>query len=160
MLHRLHLELAFAAAVFVVGVVGLIGSADLDTGWASDGPQAGFFPFRLSLLLLAASALVALQAWRARAALSRVQVVDRGGGARVLRFGLPILAMAAVAQWLGLYVAMALYLLLAIRLGGGRPWGSALGVALGVTAATFVLFEKWFQVPLLKGPLEIALGLG
>jgi putative tricarboxylic transport membrane protein len=160
MLNRLHLELIFAGAVFAVGVVGMIGSADLDTGWASDGPQAGFFPSRLSLILLAASTLVALQAWRARAALSRVQVVDRGGGGRVLRFGLPILAMAAVAQWLGLYVAMALYLLLAIRLGGGRPWGTALGVALGVTAATFVVFEKWFRVPLLKGPLEIVLGLG
>ncbi|TPG57726.1 tripartite tricarboxylate transporter TctB family protein [Roseomonas nepalensis] len=160
MLRRLHLELGFAACVFLVGLVGLRGTADLDTGWTSDGPQAGFFPLRVSLILMAASALVALNAWRARVALSRVVVVEGEGGARVLRFGLPILGMVLVAQWLGLYVAMALYLLGAIRFAGGRRWTVALGVAIGVTAVTFVVFERWFSVPLLKGPLEVMLGLG
>lgn len=160
MLRRLHLELGFAALVFLVGLAGLRGTAELDTGWASDGPQAGFFPYRVSLILMAASALVALNAWRARAVLSRVVVVEPAGGARVLRLGLPILGMVLVAQWLGLYVAMALYLLGTIRFAGGRRWAVALGVAVGVTAVTFVVFERWFSVPLLKGPLEVMLGLG
>jgi hypothetical protein len=160
MLHRLHLELGFAAIVFLVGVVGLRGTVDLDTGWAADGPQAGYFPYRVSLILMAAAALVALKAWRARSTLSQTVVVESEGGARVLRFGLPIVAMVLVAQWLGLYVAMALYLLASIRLAGKRPWGTALGVALCVTIVTFVVFEKWFSVPLLKGPLEVMLGIG
>ncbi|MCQ4160311.1 tripartite tricarboxylate transporter TctB family protein [Roseomonas sp. GC11] len=160
MVTRLQLELAFAALVFATGATGLAGALELDWGWASDGPQAGFFPFRVSLILMGAALLVALQAWRGRAALRRVVVVEGEGGGRVLRFGLPILGLVAVAQWLGLYVAMALYLLGSIRLGGRRSWGVALGVALGVPLATFVVFERWFQVPLLKGPLEILLGLG
>ncbi|MBI0538211.1 tripartite tricarboxylate transporter TctB family protein [Roseomonas sp. KE2513] len=160
MLRRLHLELGFAGLVFLVGLVGLRGTAELDTGWASDGPQAGFFPFRVSLILMAAAALVAINAWRARETLSRTVVIEREGGARVLRFGLPILAMVAVAQWLGLYLAMALYLLFTIRFAGRRRWATALGVAVGVTVVTFVVFEKWFTVPLLKGPLEVMLGLG
>ena len=157
---RLHLELVFAAAVFAVGAVGLLGSLELDTGWGADGPQAGFFPFRVALILMAGAALVAAQAWRGRAALRVVPVADREGARRVMLFGLPILAMVALAQWLGLYAAMALYLAATIRLGGRRSWGTSLGVAAGVTVATFLVFERWFAVPLLKGPLEVALGLG
>ncbi|EHL99992.1 hypothetical protein HMPREF9946_02900 [Acetobacteraceae bacterium AT-5844] len=160
MLSRLHLELIFAGIVFLVGVIGLLGSTALDTGWASDGPQAGFFPFRVALILMAAALLVALHSWRHRDALRRVQVANKEGMGRVLGFGLPIIGMVAVAQWLGLYVAMALYLLLTIRLQGRRPWFTSLGVAIGVTIVTFVVFEQWFLVPLLKGPLEIMLGLG
>jgi putative tricarboxylic transport membrane protein len=160
MVSRFHLELLFAALIFAVGATGLRGALELDTGWAAEGPQAGFFPFRVSLILMATSVLIAGQAWRARAALGRVPVADREGAGRVLRFGLPIVGMVAVAQWLGLYVAIALYLLLVIRFGGHRSWGTAAGVAAGVTVATFVVFEKWFLVPLLKGPVEIMLGLG
>ena len=143
----------------MAGLVGLLGSAELDTGWATGGPQAGFFPLRVSVILVAAALLLMVNAWRTRDALAQVPVVDRTGGGRVLRLALPMVAMVAVAQWLGLYVGMAAYLLLAIRL-GGRSWRTALGVAVGVTVATFVVFERWFQVPLLKGPLEAALGLG
>lgn len=160
MLNRLQLEVGFAGLVFLVGAVGLWGTTDLDTGWAADGPQAGFFPFRVSLILMAAAALVLIQSWRRRAALARAVAVEAEGGRRVLRFALPILGMVLVAQWLGLYVAMALYLLGSIRFVGGRPWATAVAVAAGVTLATFVVFERWFSVPLLKGPLEVMLGLG
>lgn len=160
MLDRFRLELAFAGVILLVGALGLLGSADLDTGWASDGPQAGYFPLRVSVILVVAAALVAVNAWRGREALARIPAIEREGGRRVLRFGLPVLGMVAVAQWLGLYVAMALYLLVAIRWAGGRRLSTALAVAVGVTLASYVVFEKWFGVPLLKGPLELLLGLG
>ena len=158
MVSRLQLELGFAAFLLLVGAVGLLGGRELEAGWASDGPQAGFFPFRVALILCAAAVLVAVQAWRARAMLAPTEALGREGGQRVLGFFLPIVAAVAVAQWLGLYVAMAAYLLGAIRL-AGKPWRVAAGVALGVTLVLFVVFEFWFQVPLKKGPLEIWLGL-
>jgi hypothetical protein len=160
MLSRLHLELIFAGLVFLIGLAGLYGSAELNTGWASDGPQAGFFPFRVALILMAAAVLVAVQAWRGRAVLRHVAVADRASFERMLWFGLPIIGAVALAQWLGLYVASAAYLLFTIRLRGRRSWATCLGVAIGVPVITFLVFERWFQVPLLKGPLEIMLGLG
>jgi len=33
-------------------------------------------------------------------------------------------------------------------------------VSVGVSVAFFLIFEIWFSVPLPKGPLESALGLG
>ena len=46
-----------------------------------------------------------------------------------------------------------------MRLQGRYPlWLSAL-VALGTSTAFYLVFEIWFQVPLLKGPLEALLGI-
>ncbi len=160
MLTRFHLELGFAGLVLLIGATGLVGSSGLDFGWGADGPQAGYFPFRVAVILVAMATLVAVQAIINRAALRRVVVAEPEGLRRVLGFGLPIIGLVLVAQWLGLYVAMALYLLVVIRWQGRRPWHTALGVALGVTVVTFLIFEIWFQVTLLKGPLEIMLGLG
>jgi putative tricarboxylic transport membrane protein len=160
MLSRLHLELLTAAVIFAIGALGVIGATELNTGWAADGPQAGFFPFRVALILMAASLLVAVQAWRARAALRQVMITDAQGLRRVLGFALPVIALVGLAQLLGLYVAMAIYLAFTIRVIGGRPWLTSLGVGLVAPLAAFLVFEQWFQVPLLKGPLEIWLGLG
>lgn len=159
-LNRFHLELIFAAIVFLVGAVGLAGASGLNTGWSAGGPQAGYFPSRVALILMAAALLVVLQAWLDRRALVRVQVTDGPGLRRVLGLGLPMIGLVALAQWLGIYVSMALYLLFTIRFLGRRGWGTSLSVAIGVVVITFVVFEFWFKVPLLKGPLEVMLRLG
>ncbi len=45
-----------------------------------------------------------------------------------------------------------------LRHGKHRLWLTAL-VAVGVPLAFWALFERWFKVPLPKGPLEALLGL-
>lgn len=159
MLSRFRLELAMAGTVFVLGALAVTGALEHETGWAEGGPQAGFFPFRLGLIIMAASALVAGQAWWNRAGLRRDVIVTSEGGRRVLMFAVPILAFVAAAQWLGLYVATALYLAAMLRWQGGRSWAGSLAVALCFTAGAYVVFERWFLVPLLKGPVEAWLGL-
>jgi hypothetical protein len=59
----------------------------------------------------------------------------------------------------GLYVAAALYLTAVMRMQGGYRF--VVSALTGVAAALFfyVVLELVFQVPLLKGPLEAALGL-
>ncbi len=42
---------------------------------------------------------------------------------------------------------------------GRYSWVLTLSVALGVVVLAFLMFEKWFLVPLPKGPLEDMLGL-
>ena len=43
-----------------------------------------------------------------------------------------------------------------------RIWCAAVvvGVSLGTAVVLYLVFEKWFKVPLPKGPLESLLGLG
>jgi hypothetical protein len=42
---------------------------------------------------------------------------------------------------------------------GRYGWPLALGIGLGLQIVIYVTFEKWFLVPLPKGPLEDLLGL-
>ena len=42
---------------------------------------------------------------------------------------------------------------------GRYRWLLVLAVAIGVPVVTFVVFERWFLVPLPKGPVEEWLGL-
>jgi hypothetical protein len=43
---------------------------------------------------------------------------------------------------------------------GKYSWLMVVSVPVGVMVAFFLTFEIWFAVPLPKGPLEAALGLG
>jgi hypothetical protein len=42
---------------------------------------------------------------------------------------------------------------------GKYRWGLVAAVSFGVPALAYLMFEKWFLVPLPKGPLEDFLGL-
>jgi putative tricarboxylic transport membrane protein len=59
---------------------------------------------------------------------------------------------------LGIYVASALLILHFMIVLGGFRWRAALPFALGASFLAFVVFERWFLVPLPKGPLETWLG--
>ena len=65
----------------------------------------------------------------------------------------------AASVWLGFYVATVLYLAGVMRVQGRYRWWMALAVAVGSAAFFYVVLEAWFKVPLLKGPLEAALGI-
>ncbi len=65
----------------------------------------------------------------------------------------------AASVWLGFYVATILYLAGVMRVQGRYRWWMALAVAIGSAAFFYVVLEVWFKVPLLKGPLEAALGI-
>ena len=60
---------------------------------------------------------------------------------------------------LGLYVAAALYIAFYMRWVGHHRWLTVAVLSVGIPLAVFVVFEKWFLVPMPKGPLETWLGL-
>ena len=61
-------------------------------------------------------------------------------------------------QMVGLYVASTVFIAAFMRWQGKFSWMKSAGTGLGVSVALFLMFEVWFKVPLLKGPLEAALG--
>jgi hypothetical protein len=158
MVSRWQAELAAAAATAGLGLTVMIGAVEYGVAWRAAGPQAGTFPFLMGLLVLLGSAGTAVQATLARRDLA-APVIDREQAWRVVTFVGPIVLFVAGALWLGLYVSGALYLTLTMWLQGGyRP---LVALATGITAAVFfyAVLELAFQVPLLKGPFEAAIGL-
>ena len=66
-------------------------------------------------------------------------------------------ASVALMHFIGLYVASALYIGFYMRWVGRHSWLSVT-LPVGIPVVTFLVFEKWFLVPMPKGPLEQWLG--
>jgi len=151
-------ELGMALFAAAVGAIVIYGSIEQGIGWGETGPDAGYFPFYIGVLMVLASAGTAtlvLAQGRARLGsfASRIQL---GRAAAVF---LPTVAYVVAMRYLGLYVASALFIAACMRWIGKYPVRKALLVGIGVSVFFFVLFEFVFDVPLAKGPLENLLGL-
>ena len=154
--HR-AVEIGTAMAMIAFGVVVIIGSLRVGTGWGAEGPKSGFFPFYLGIIIVGASIFNLVQA-----ALERdlpVLFAEWGQLRQVMAVIIPTAVYVGVIPWIGIYVSsLFLIALFMVWLGGYRiPF--ALAVAAVVVVAVYLTFEKWFLVPLPKGPLEELLGL-
>jgi len=77
---------------------------------------------------------------------------------RVLAVLVPSIAYVGLIQYLGIYVASAIFIFaFMVVIGRENPFKGLLVGAI-VPLALFLMFEKWFLVPLPKGPLEAWLG--
>ena len=146
-----------ATAVVLMGLGGLVmfDAVRLGYDWGSDGPKSGFFPFWLAVALVVTSALIVVQALRRH---SPQPFVRREQLRPVLSVLVPATAMVVVMAFVGLYVASAIYIAMYMRWVGRHRWITIALLALGIPIATFVIFERWFLVPMPKGPLEAWLG--
>jgi len=151
-------ELATAAAIFLGGAVVAGDSYRLGASWGGDGPQAGYFPFYVGLLICLAGAAIFLQALRNQAA-SAEAFVEVGQLRTILAVLIPTTVYVALISTLGFYVSSTVYIAYFMYRLGRYSWLKIAPVAIGVSVVFFLIFEIWFQVPLPKGPLENALGL-
>ena len=134
-------------------------SVRLGARWAEDGPQAGYFPFYIALILcIAAATNLALAVWSVRD--KERGFVERGQLKLVLAVLVPAAVYVALVGWIGIYLASALYVTFFMRWLGKYPWWKVAAVSIGNSVVFYLIFEIWFLVPLPKGPLESALGLG
>ena len=148
-------DIITASVLTALGILVLVEAVRLGFRWGPDGPQSGFFPFWLAVILIAHSVAIIVRAIRRH---SQVPFASREQLRSVLTVAVPAAVMVGVMQFVGLYVASALYLGFYVRAVGKHSWVTAVGLALCVPVVTFVVFERWFLVPLPKGPLEAWLG--
>ncbi|EPE95083.1 tripartite tricarboxylate transporter TctB family protein [Rhizobium grahamii] len=157
-LSRFVMEVAVAVLTGAFGAAISIGSIEAGAGWTDMGPDAGYFPFYIGLLIIVGS-LANLVFGFVRHRGSQEIFVETGRFKAVLGFFLPLLAFAAVSTFLGLYVGSALYIAGAMIFQGRYKWWIGLPVGIGVALFFFIIFEIGFKVPLLKGPVEAWLGI-
>lgn len=143
--------------IALLAIAALLAFDNWRTGisWDSSGPQAGYFPFYLAMLLGAASLFGLVKSFVERA---DVPFVTRDQLRRVMQMFVPTLLFVVVTQWLGLYVASFVLILgFMTIIGRIAIWKSFLTSAI-FTIAMFVTFEIAFDVIMPKGPLEALLG--
>src|SRR5262245_58315132 len=132
-------------------------SVRIGFGWREgEGPAPGYFPFWVAVILGISSLVNLINAARGEGA-DEIFVSLRPFG-RVLAVLIPSLVYVALIQYLGIYVASAIFMFAFMIVVGRENFFKALLVSAFVPVALFLMFEKWFLVPLPKGPLEAWLG--
>ena len=152
------MELVVACLIFALGATVIWDSVRLGARWGDDGPQAGYFPFYIGLLICFSTGVIFFRALADKAKRGK-SFVSRGQLALVMKMLVPSIIYTVLIKWLGIYVASTIFIAFFMRWLGKMPWAKTAAVALGVSVVFFLLFEVWFKVPLPKGPLESWLGL-
>jgi putative tricarboxylic transport membrane protein len=145
--------------ILLMGLALLLGYDNWRTGigWDSTGPQAGYFPFYLSVILGAASLWGLVIVLLAREGAAET-FVTRAQLRRVMAVFIPTLLFCFATQFLGMYVASFLLIASFMRLIGKIAWWKSVLTAFIFTALMFVTFDIAFDVIMPKGPLEAAFG--
>ena len=154
--HR-WVEAGVAVAMVLFGFIVIAGSFQVGIGWGPEGPKSGFFPFYLGVIIIGASVV---NLFRAVVEIEPDRLfADWDQLGQVVSVIIPSTVYVLVVPWIGIYVASMLLIALFMKWFGRYGWGLTLGVAVGIPAITYLLFEKWFLIPLPKGPIEDLLGL-
>jgi len=148
--HR-GVEIGVAIAMIAFGAIVITGSLKVGIGWGPEGPKAGFFPFYLGVVIILASVMNLLAATRLD---PQKLFAEWSQLVSVLSVVIPTAVYVVAVPWTGIYLASLILIALFMTwLGRYSPLKSG-AVAIGTVVAIYLMFEKWFLVPLPKGPIE------
>lgn len=150
-------EIIVAVSIFLIGVVMMVEGRRIGMGWASDGPMAGYFPFRTGAIISIASVVVFFKALFGKDRNHKL-FVSWDCFKQVLCVLIPAFLYVLVTQFIGIYVASAVFIGGFMRTMAGFSWLKILLVSVCITVMLFWMFEIQFMVPLPKGPLESLFG--
>ena len=126
-------------------------------GWEKDGPQSGYLPFYLSLILAAAALYGLVDVMRNRRDGDKAFVTREQLG-RVTQVFVPTLLFCLLTQWIGIYCASFLLVAGFMRFIGRIGWWKSVVTGLLFALVMFATFEIAFDVIMPKGPLEAMFG--
>ena len=154
-------EAIVAICFLIFGGIVVWESRRLGAAWGSDGPQAGYFPFYIGLLIILASAINLYGAF-SKSDKGMKPFVRRGQLKMVLTVVIPSIVYVALIHnpvySLGIYEASVIFIAFFMRYLGKYGWPKIAAVSIGVMTVFFLMFEVWFKVPLPQGPIEALLG--
>jgi putative tricarboxylic transport membrane protein len=153
------MNIAVAVALMAVATVVMIASYRLGAGWAKDvGPDSGYFPFYVALIMFVASGVTLIQNLLSRRLEGRASFISRSALKMVLQVVVPMTVFVVLSIYIGIYIATILFIGFFMMWHGHYSIYKTLPVAVLVPVVLFVVFEVWFLVPLPKGPFEAWLG--
>ena len=149
-------ETGVTLMIALFGVIVIVGSVKAGINWGAEGPRAGFFPFYIGIAIVAASAV---NLWNALREHDNGLFAEWGQLRQVLSVVVPTAIYVGAMPFTGLYLASMIFIAWFMRWLGKYNWLMVAAVAIGMPVITYLVFERWFLVPLPKGPVEEWLGL-
>ena len=148
-----------AGVTILIGIFGgivILGSIKAGINWGAEGPRAGFFPFYIGLFIVGSSVFNLRDCLKSD---PDVLFAEWSQLRQVCNVLVPASIYVASMPYIGLYVASFLFIGWFTRWLGKYNWPLVTMMAVGMPVVTYLIFERWFLVPLPKGPLEDLLGL-
>lgn len=153
------MNVVVAIALMVVATIVMIVSYRLGSGWAKDvGPDSGYFPFYIGLILFVSSGLTLVQSIVVGRRDAGVSFISRDQLFRVLQVLVPMTVFVVLSIYIGIYISTFLFMSFFMLWHGRYPLYKTVPIAIVVPVVLFIVFEVWFLVPLPKGPFEAWLG--
>ena len=150
-------EAVVAVAILLIGVVIIVDALRIGIDWAFDGPKAGYFPFRTGAILCISSVVILLRALFGKHR-NREIFVSWDRFKMVLFVLIPSVLYVLATQFIGIYVASAVFIGGFMRAIGKFSWLKVIVISVAISVLLFWMFEIQFMVPLPKGPLESLFG--
>jgi putative tricarboxylic transport membrane protein len=150
-------EIVVSGLLVALALVIMYDNWRIGARWASDGPEAGYFPFYIGLIMLVASMGTLVINLLSKSA-DRSNFVERSQFKQVLQVLIPTAGFVFLIWLIGIYFAAAIFITFFMWWLGKYPLYRILPVAIIVPLVLFMMFEVYFLVPLPKGPIETALG--
>ena len=153
------MNIAVSLILMIIAMIVMVASYRLGAGWAKNvGPDSGYFPFYVALIMFIASGVTLVQNVISRSAEGQRMFIARGELIMVLQVLIPMIVFVVLTIYIGIYISMALFIGFFMTWHGRYPLYKTVPVSLAVPVVLFVVFEIWFLVPLPKGPFEAWLG--
>jgi hypothetical protein len=146
-----------AACLLTLGLVVVVESRRLGAGWDYNGPQSGYFPFYIGLLIVGSSLATILVSLFGKGA-DRAIFVEPERFRLVLRVLIPAIIFVAAIPFIGIYVAGGLFIAFFMWWLGKYSVLPSLLVGAAVPFCLFLMFDVWFLIALPKGPIEALFG--
>jgi hypothetical protein len=150
-------EIGVCALTGLLGLIVIIGSLRVGVNWGVEGPKAGFFPFYIGLIIIGGT--IVNLASVLLAGRSDAKFAEWGQLRQVMSVVIPAAIYVSVLTYVGIYLASMALIAFFMRRLGRYGWGMVAAVSIGVPVVAYFMFERWFLVPLPKGPVENLLNL-
>ncbi len=144
-------EIIVAIFLLSLGSLVMYDSVRLGFRWAADGPEAGYFPFYIAVLICIASLGTLGQVLFGKARGEHKVFVEWEQLKLVMSVLVPAAFFVFGIQMIGIYVASVAYIAFFMVWLGKYNWIKSVLLGTAVSACTFMMFEVWFKVPLFKG---------
>ena len=150
-------ELTMAVFLAILSVYLMWKSAELPIGWIpGEGPGGGAFPFWLSAGMLLSTLAIMVRWFRRSSPPSRSTQAYMDP--RTLRVFFVVAGsltlMIGAIHWVGVYIAVAVYLFFYTRFVGHHSWVAVGALALATPVVLFFFFEIALRITLPKGLTE------
>jgi len=138
----------------LLSVLVMIECFRLGFGWDEmSGPQAGFVPFYLAMLMILSSLFIFYLGWKGEKKEDDNFFINREGMMEAIKIAATALLFTIILVFAGVYFAMLIFAPIFVRWLGRHNWPTVIMFTIGITLAIYFGMEVGLKIPLPRSPL-------